>query len=224
MAQSYGNSATSSILAAVDEITGVDISTQEYGTSLSRRGPSLPALGASTLLLKVDGAPAVVAAWTTSTGNGLFDTAAAIQAQVRAAGVGDAYTKFVARLDTALDKIILESGTKDAVPANPASRVEVTGGNAAPFLKLGVAVGGIESSSTSPYIAYVVRYRYVYDAGKNFGSDVIEVLSTRMMIPTDVTEAVTIANSIAAQRKVVGEDAGEVATISTDSENGPVSL
>lgn len=224
MAQSYGNSSISTILAATDEILGVDVIRQAYGTSMSRKGPAAPATGATTLLLALDGGAPVAISWTTAANSDVYGAAAKIQEQVRLAGAGNQYTQFIARFDSSLDKLVLESGTTFDSPIPASSRVQVTGGTGAVPLKLGVANSGTESSVAAPYLKYVVRYRFVYGSGSAFGSTPVTVYSTEMVVPTSVAEAVTIANTLASQIKVEGENNGEQVETGDVSQNGPVSL
>lgn len=218
MAQSYGNPSFSPILAAQDEVVGVEISTQVYGTSISARGPAEATVTSTTLTLALDGgAPVTI---TIPATRGLFNIATAIQGLVRAAGVGAEYSGFIARYDPGSANLILVSGTSGASPAVPATAVVVSGGTAASLLKLGAVVGGTESSAALPYQEYSVFYRLV--SGSSVKSQIVKVLSTSMTLPYSVTQAVTLADEIAAQCKAVGT---AMATVVTDtSANGPVSL
>lgn len=237
MAQSYGNTSTSAITAATDEIMGVESTSQKLGTSLSDVSPTSDAV-TGTVTIKVD--DATVAATVTITAlTEKQDIAAAIETQMQAAAVSApaiaaSYSGFTCRYDAILDRYILTSGTapdgfEEPDPPNPdihhAARVEVTGGTAAAALKLGAANGGREAYETAEVIDYVVKYRFSFDGGARFGGADITVLSEDMADPTDTNELETIANARASQIKA--EKIASNSPLSAgyvDTLNGPVTL
>lgn len=228
MAQSYGNLSNSTILAATDEILGVSWVEQQLGTSLSALDPDNTVTAGLTLSLNIDQDGAQVIALDAN--DDLNDIAADIQAKVRALtviGFADqaALDDFTCRWDSALKKLVLTSGTAYVQPPaySQIPAVVVTGGSAATPLKLGVAQDGTESYTGAEVRTYTVKYRFVYGAGRNFGSADVVVYSSQMAVPTDLAELEAIANARASQMKAQEEltafTSGDDATLI-----GPVSL
>lgn len=219
MAQSYGNLSISTILAAGDEILGVDTITQTHGTSVSRASAVVSLAAATTLTMAVDGGVPVTLNLPVAVNPDAI--AANIQAQARLAGVGVEYTAFKVYYKDG--KYVLQSGTSEAVPVVAASAVVVTGGTAAPFLALGVAQGGTESTAAAPYIEYHVHYRFSFGGGRSFSSYDVVVLSSEMTLATSLVELQTIADGRASaiKRTLTAQPS---ASVSTDAINGTVSL
>jgi hypothetical protein len=218
MAQSYGNLSISTILAATDEILGTDVVIQKYGTSMSAASAVTILAAATTLSIAINGAAPVVIAIPACINAEAI--AAAIQTQVRLAGVGVQYTAFRAAYMSG--KYVLTSGTADASPAVPASAVAVTGGTAAVPLALGLAQGGTESTVALPYIEYTVHFRFVFEAGRYFGSAAIKVLSSEMVLATDLAELATIATRRASVVK--NQTIPSTVSVPTNAINGTVVL
>ncbi len=210
MAQSYSNLSLSTILAATDEILGVSSVAQQLGTTLSADNPAEVLAGAQNLSINIDQDGVQII--TLSAHTNLHDTAADIQTQVRAllvVGFADqlAYDDFTCRWDEVLKRLVMTSGT--AVTQPPAytqiPAVVITGGTAAPDLKLGVAEGGSEAYTGSEVITWTVKYRFVYGSGRAFGSADVVVLGSDMTDPTDTAELLLIANARASQMKAEQE-------------------
>jgi len=224
MAQSYGNLSTSPILAATDEIMGTSSLTQKIGTAMSADDPA-DTLGAGLTLginIDADGIQFITLAAHTD----LLDTAAEIQSKVRLLtpigfGTLPAFQNFTARWDAALKRLVLTSGTADVPLATPS--VVVTGGTAAPDLKLGAAQGGTESRTGAEVVDYTIKYRFALNAGKNFGTAELHIPSSIMVVPTSLAEAVTIANARATQLKAE-LILNEYAYSNSTTYNGPVVL
>lgn len=222
MAQSYGNSAISTITAAVDEILGAERADQLLGTSVSGRSPA-DTTGIDSFDLNVDAAG--VQTITLAVNNDPQDIAADIQAKAIAAG----FAGFTARYDAPRDRYILTSATAASSPAT-ASVIVVNGaGTAASTLKLGTAQSGTEAVTGSEIVNWTIHYRFVYDSGKSFSAAAVSVLSEDMVDPTDATEAKTLGNLKAIQLKAErtpGDNAPPeyTTTLEVVSISGPVTL
>ena len=228
MAQSYSNLSNTTISAAGDELLNISWTEQQLGSCLSAADPDESVTGGWTLSINIDsdGVQAIALA----ANSNLHDVAADIQTKVRALtaiGFADqsAYDDFTCRWDSTLKKLVLLSGT--AVVQPPAysqiPAVVISGGTAAPSLKLGTAQGGTESFTGGEVRTYTAKYRFVYGAGASFGSADVVVYSSDMVTPTDLSEVKTIADARASQMKA--EQALDVFADSNDNSlAGPVSL
>lgn len=223
--QSYNNLAVSTILAASDEILGVSSIMQKLGTSLSGEQPASTIAAGLTLAVRLDN-EAASQNITLAANDDLLDIAEDIQAKVRLLtplGLAPlaAFTGFTARWDSVLNKLVLTSGTSTTAPLTTA--VAITGGTAAALLNLGLAEGGTESKTGAEVISYTVKYRFVFDGGRSFGSADVVVHSSQMTTPTSLAEVESIANARASQIKA--EATASVYTSEDDSSLiGPVSL
>ena len=222
MAQSYGTSTVQTILAATDEILGAVKKEQLLGTSVSGRSPATTT-SIDSFDLNVDGAGVQTIALAAN--NDPQDIATDIQVKAIAAG----FAGFTARYDNLQDRYILISGTAATTPAT-ATVVAVNGaGTAATALKLGTAQGGTEAATGAEIVDWTIRYRFVYNSGRNFSAADVEVLDEDMVDPTDINEAKTLADLKATQLKAERTPGGGTppeytTTIDDDSVNGSVTL